>query len=157
MFSYMHFLRVHFHNAPASYSGSPGLKSWPRDRLSCLILFVHSLQANAAMVSENYPATAFFQILSISSFTYHPFIRRYIVCVTERASINKVQKIHFPPYLLLRGTPRRAHSLFFRSLACDIDQCFTANSFPAPALALETLCEIRLHFVSYFTPLHCYQ
>jgi hypothetical protein len=28
------------------------------------------------------------KILSSSSFTYHTFIRRYVVCVTEKASLN---------------------------------------------------------------------
>jgi hypothetical protein len=33
-----------------------------------------------------------FQILSRSLFTYHTFIRRYIILVTEKASLNKLQK-----------------------------------------------------------------
>jgi hypothetical protein len=33
--------------------------------------------------------SAFLHILYNSSFTYHPFIRRYIVRVTEKVSLNK--------------------------------------------------------------------
>jgi hypothetical protein len=32
-----------------------------------------------------------FQILSGSSFTYHPFIQCYVVLVTEKALLNKLQ------------------------------------------------------------------
>jgi hypothetical protein len=39
----------------------------------------------------NYTSTASFHILSYSSFSYHPFIRRYIVLLTEQASLNKLQ------------------------------------------------------------------
>jgi hypothetical protein len=35
--------------------------------------------------------TASFHILSNSSFTYHPFIRRYIVLIAEKASLNKLE------------------------------------------------------------------
>jgi hypothetical protein len=34
------------------------------------------------------------RILNNSSFTYHPFIRRYIFLVTEKASLNKLQTTH---------------------------------------------------------------
>jgi hypothetical protein len=40
-------------NAPASYSGGPGLKSRPEDRLSCLKIFrgfCQSLQINVGIV-----------------------------------------------------------------------------------------------------------
>jgi hypothetical protein len=40
-------------------------------------------------ISEMGPAS--FHILSESSFTYHPLIRRYIVWVTDKASINKLE------------------------------------------------------------------
>jgi hypothetical protein len=35
--------------------------------------------------------TAFFHIFSMSSFTYHSFIRCYIVWVTDKTSLNKLQ------------------------------------------------------------------
>jgi hypothetical protein len=38
-----------------------------------------------------YATTACFQIILYSSFTYHPLIRRYIVWVTEKASLNKLR------------------------------------------------------------------
>jgi hypothetical protein len=38
-----------------------------------------------------YATAACFQIIRYSSFTYHPLIRRYIVWVTEKASLNKLR------------------------------------------------------------------
>jgi hypothetical protein len=35
--------------------------------------------------------SASFHILSNSSFIYHPFVRRYIVLVSEKESLNKLQ------------------------------------------------------------------
>jgi hypothetical protein len=75
-------------NTPASYLGDPGFKSGSRDRLSCLRFFVVFLShgrmpGHCLKIS---PRTASFQIRSNSSVTYHPFIQRYIVLVTERAS-----------------------------------------------------------------------
>jgi hypothetical protein len=35
--------------------------------------------------------SACFEIISISAFSYHPIIRRYIVLVTEMVSLNKLQ------------------------------------------------------------------
>jgi hypothetical protein len=42
----------------------------------------------------NWTTAASFQILIISSFIYHPFIRRCIVCVTEKASLNNYRYKH---------------------------------------------------------------
>jgi hypothetical protein len=36
-----------------------------------------------------------FQIISSSSFTYHSFIRRYIVLVIEKVSLNELQNKYF--------------------------------------------------------------
>jgi hypothetical protein len=66
-------------STPASYSGGPGLKSRPGDRLSwqeAFRDFSQSLQANTEIMTQNYATTASFQILFSSSFTYHAFIRR---------------------------------------------------------------------------------
>jgi hypothetical protein len=45
----------------------------------------------------NYTTTASFQILSNSSFTYHPFIQRLgpIVSVTEKATLNKLDRHYY--------------------------------------------------------------
>jgi hypothetical protein len=40
-------------------------------------------------ITSNYATTDSFQILSSSLFTYRYFIRRYIVRVAEKASLNK--------------------------------------------------------------------
>jgi hypothetical protein len=54
--------------------------------------FPQSLQANIGAVPYNLAIIGSFQIISNSSFTYHPIIRRCIVLITEKSSLNKVQK-----------------------------------------------------------------
>jgi hypothetical protein len=78
---------------PASYSGEPGFKSRPADRLSWLVFrgFPEILQANAGIVPLSYTTASSFQFDSNSSFTYRCFIRRYIITVTGKASLNKLQ------------------------------------------------------------------
>jgi hypothetical protein len=78
--------------SPASNAGGPGLKSWSGHRLSWLKFFLgfpQALQAVAVIVPQATAASS--QILSNSSSTYHPFIRRHIVSFAEKALNNKLQ------------------------------------------------------------------
>jgi hypothetical protein len=77
---------------PASYAGGPGFKYRRRDRLSWLRVFVVSAfpagKCRNSVPTWSHVTTASFRILSNSSFTYHPFIRRCIIWVSEKASLN---------------------------------------------------------------------
>jgi hypothetical protein len=78
--------------ATDSFSGGPSFKSRPCDRLSSKSLwFSPYFQANSGISTLKQATTASFQILSNSSFTYHRFIRLYVVWVTEKASLNELQ------------------------------------------------------------------
>jgi hypothetical protein len=81
-------LRCRVVNNSAPYSGGPGFKFRPGDRLSWqnFRAFPESLQANAGMIPYIRPRPLLF-----TSFPVHPFTRRYIVCVTEKALLNKLQ------------------------------------------------------------------
>jgi hypothetical protein len=86
--------RVRVVKNPASFSEGSGFKSRPGERmfrLRSFVVYSQSLQANAWIVSYNWATTDSFQIPSNSSFTYHNFIRRYIVWVLWKASLNKLQ------------------------------------------------------------------
>jgi hypothetical protein len=50
--------------------------------------FSQSLLVNA-LSAKNYDTTASFQILINSSFTQHPFTRRYVVLLNEREPLHK--------------------------------------------------------------------
>jgi hypothetical protein len=52
--------------------------------------FSSVLPGNCRDSTLNQARTAFFHILSIWSFTYHPFIRCYIIWVTKKASLNEI-------------------------------------------------------------------
>jgi hypothetical protein len=76
-------------NTPALYSGGSVFTSWPGERLSWLRLFVVFLGPLRRMLRDNTLAkAASFQIFSYLSFTYSPSILRYIILVTERASLT---------------------------------------------------------------------
>jgi hypothetical protein len=68
-----------------SHSGCLDFKPLPGDRLSWLRFFVVLLSTPMQVPDStlNYTKTVSFHILSKSSFTYHPFIWRCIVWVTE--------------------------------------------------------------------------
>jgi hypothetical protein len=53
--------------------------------------FPQSLQAGAMIEPWNKAKTAFFQILSNSSFTYNPLIQCYVILAIEKASLNKLK------------------------------------------------------------------
>jgi hypothetical protein len=80
-------------NTPASYSGDPGFKSLPVDRLPDwrLSWFTPVPPGKCWNSTLNQATTASFHILPNSSFTYRPFIRSYIVRVTEIAQLNELQ------------------------------------------------------------------
>jgi hypothetical protein len=48
------------------------------------------------------------RLLSNSLFTYRPFIRRYIVWITEKASLNKLQNKKYTRFLFCIRTAQRA-------------------------------------------------
>jgi hypothetical protein len=48
-------------------------------------------QTNNRIVHSNWATTVSYHIISNSSFTYQPFIRRYIIWVTEKASLNRLR------------------------------------------------------------------
>jgi hypothetical protein len=80
-------------NTPASYSGGSGFKSWPRDRLSWLrFLVVFLSPPGKCWESTLILGHAHSHIVSNSYFTNLPSIRRPIFCVTEKASLNKLQR-----------------------------------------------------------------
>jgi hypothetical protein len=79
-------------NAPY-YSGVPGFKSRPGDLLSSHMFSwlssVHTGKCRDGTLKLG--TTASFHMLSISYFTFYPFIRRCIVLSYEKASLNKLQ------------------------------------------------------------------
>jgi hypothetical protein len=77
-------------NIPASYMGDPRVKSGPRDRLPWLRFSWFSSVPPGEFQDSTLKSgqTASFQILSNSSFTYHPIIRRYIVLLKKCRKIN---------------------------------------------------------------------
>jgi hypothetical protein len=77
-------------NTP-SYSGGPGFKSRLGDRLSWVFVDFFSPFSQKPGFYLNQATSASFHTLSDSSFTYHPFIRRYVVLVTKKALLNKLQ------------------------------------------------------------------
>jgi hypothetical protein len=68
-------------------------------RPAFLSLFVVFLSPSKQIPDStlNYETTASFQIIFHSSFTYHHLLRHYIVLVTNRTSLNKLNKINFLP------------------------------------------------------------
>jgi hypothetical protein len=50
--------------------------------------FPQPFQVNARTAALNYATTASFQILSNSSFTCHPLIKRYTVLVIKKSLLN---------------------------------------------------------------------
>jgi hypothetical protein len=81
-------------NTPAMYSGGPRFKSPFGGRLSCLrFLWFFSVSPGKCLDSIiNKAITASFNVLSNSTFTYHPFIQRYAAWVTERAWLQITNK-----------------------------------------------------------------
>jgi hypothetical protein len=79
-------------NIPASISGGTGLKSQHGHPLSWKFSWFSSVSLGKFW-NRNLKLghTASFHILSSSSFTYHHFIRRYIVLSHWKVSLNKVQ------------------------------------------------------------------
>jgi hypothetical protein len=78
-----------------TYSEDPGFKSRLGDRLSLGFRgFPQSFKANARIVpcNLNVATAASIQILSNSSFKHFPFIRLYIVLVTEKVSLKTTNK-----------------------------------------------------------------
>jgi hypothetical protein len=81
-------------NTPATHSEIPGFISWSGERLSVLRFSWFSSDPPGECWDSTLKLChyrLFPKILNISSFTYHPFIRRYIVCVTEKAPLTKLQ------------------------------------------------------------------
>jgi hypothetical protein len=80
-------------NTRASYSAGPEFQSRSGNRLSWLKSFALFAVSPGECWdgTVNDTTTSSFYILSNSSFTYRPFIWNYIVWVTEKASLNKLQ------------------------------------------------------------------
>jgi hypothetical protein len=74
-------------NTPASYFGGHGFKFQPEDMLAWLRFFM-DLLGPSSILKLCYHRS--FQILS-NSFAYRRLIQRYIVFVTEEASLNGIQ------------------------------------------------------------------
>jgi hypothetical protein len=76
-------------NTPASYSGGPGsnlgLETGYPDRD---VSWLYSVPPGKFRDNTLHRPRLLASVLSNSSFTYHTFIRRYIVWVTETASLN---------------------------------------------------------------------
>jgi hypothetical protein len=86
--------RVRLVNTPATNSEIPGFISRSGERLSVLRFSWFSSDPPGEFWDSTLKLChyrLFPKILYISSFTYHPFIRRYIVCVTEKAPLTKLQ------------------------------------------------------------------
>jgi hypothetical protein len=78
----------------ASYPGSPRFKSPSGDLLSRQVYrgFPESFLANAGIDFElGHDRFLPNKLISNSSFIYHHFIGRYVVCVAEKASLNKLK------------------------------------------------------------------
>jgi hypothetical protein len=81
-------------STPASYTVGPGLKTSalrPAILTEAFVWFSLVPSNKCRGRTLNYAMTASFHILSNSAFTYHPFIRRFIIWVTEKTSLNKPQ------------------------------------------------------------------
>jgi hypothetical protein len=80
-------------NTPTSHSGSPGLKSQPVDRLSWLEIFVVFLSppGNGWDSTLKLRHDRFLPHPLQFIIHHHPLIPRYIVWVTEKRSLNKLQ------------------------------------------------------------------
>jgi hypothetical protein len=80
-------------NISTSYSGNSRFKCRPGDRLFWRRFFVVSSVPPGKCWDNtlNYTTAASFHIFPNSRFTHNPFIRRNIVWVTEKASLNMLQ------------------------------------------------------------------
>jgi hypothetical protein len=81
-------------NTPTSYLWGLGFKSQLRDRLSWLKFFMVFLSVPPAKCWDSTLKLSHycsFQILSNSWFTYHPFTWWYVVLVTKKLPLNKIQ------------------------------------------------------------------
>jgi hypothetical protein len=80
-------------NTPTSYSGSPEFISRLRDRLFSLRFFVAVLRPSRRMLRCTLKLLHDFFLrnrFNNLSFIYHHFIRRYIVWVNKKSSLNKL-------------------------------------------------------------------
>jgi hypothetical protein len=66
-----------------------GLENVYSDYIISVVFSVHTGKLHDSAL--NYSTTASFHVLSNSSFIYHPFIRRYIIWVTEKSYLNKLK------------------------------------------------------------------
>jgi hypothetical protein len=86
--------------------------------------------------------TASFQILSNSSFTYHPFIRHYTVLVTEKAPLTKLQ-IKWIQRPFRRKTVRK----YQRKLTMSANETATNGGSHCRRTAVQAPASVTLPFI----------